>query len=170
MTTVTEGAGPVSERISGKPDASTLRLALLAARFNEFVTVRLVAGAREELLRHGARDGQITEIWVPGSWELPPAAQRAARSGRFGAIVALGCLIRGQTSHFDHIAACCARGLSQVSLETGVPIGFGVLTVETLEQAIDRAGGKYGNKGAEAARAAVEMAHLLGRLGADEPR
>ena len=160
----------MSERITAHLDASRLRVALLASRFNEFITHRLVAGAREELLRHGAGEERISEAWVPGSWELPLAALRAARSGRFDAIVALGCLVRGQTSHFEHIAACCARGLGQASLETGVPISFGVLTVDTLEQAIDRAGGKFGNKGADAARAAIEMANLLGRLGPPQDR
>lgn len=154
----------MSERITAALDASKLRIALLAARFNEFVTARLVAGARDELLRLGSRDEQICQIEVPGSYELPLAALHAARSGRYDAIVALGCLIRGQTPHFDYIAAHCARGLGQASLETGVPISFGVLTAETLEQAIDRAGGKFGNKGADAARAAVEMANLLPRL------
>ncbi len=160
----------MSEQVCGSLDASRLRIAIIAARFNEFVTARLVAGARDELLRLGGRAEQIREIQVPGSYELPLAALCAARSGRFDAIVALGCLMRGQTPHFDYIAAHCARGLGQASLETGVPISFGVLTVETLEQAIDRAGGKFGNKGADAARAAVEMANLLPRLGPPQDR
>ena len=160
----------MSERIQPTLSAANLRVALLAARFNEFVTARLLAGARDELLRLGGRDEQITEIQVPGSYELPLAALQAARSGRFDAIVALGCLIRGQTPHFDYIAAHCARGLGQASLQTGVPISFGVLTVESLEQAIDRAGGKFGNKGADAARAAIEMANLLPRLASPRDR
>jgi 6,7-dimethyl-8-ribityllumazine synthase len=147
--------------ISAKLDASPFRFALLIARFNEFITSRLLAGALDELVRHGADPKRITQVWVPGSWEIPLAAQKLAASGKYAAVICLGCVIRGQTPHFEYVAAEVAKGIAQVALTTGVPVTFGVVTADALEQAIDRAGAKTGNKGADAARAAIEMANLL---------
>jgi len=154
----------MNQVISGKLDASPYAFALVVARFNEFITGRLVEGALDELTRHGADPHRITQVWVPGSWEIPLVAQRLAASGQFHAIIGLGCVIRGQTPHFEYVAAEVAKGIAQVALATGVPVTFGVITADSLEQAIDRAGAKSGNKGADAARAAIEMASLLGAL------
>lgn len=140
------------------------RWALVVARFNELVTERLQAGAIGWLRRHGVEPAQIDTIHVPGAFELPLAAHKAATSGRYAAVVALGALIRGATPHFDYIAAAATQGLARVALETGVPVGYGLLTCDTIEQAIERAGTKAGNKGEEAAAAAFEMAALLQRL------
>jgi len=154
----------MSQVISAKLDAAPHAFALVVARFNEFITGRLVDGALDELTRHGADPQRITQVWVPGSWEIPLVAQRLAASGKFHAIIGLGCVIRGQTPHFEYVAAEVAKGIAQVALATGVPVTFGVVTADSLEQAIDRAGAKTGNKGADAARAAIEMANLLGAL------
>ncbi len=148
----------------GQLDARGLRFALIASRFNSFVTERLLAGALDALQRTGAAESDIEIVRVPGSWEMPAAAAVLARQQRFDAIICLGAVIRGETPHFDYIAAEAAKGLAQVSMETGVPVAFGVLTTNTLEQAIDRAGAKGGNKGYEAAMTAVEMANLLRSL------
>ncbi len=147
--------------ISAKLEAGPHSYALVVARFNEFITSKLVDGAIDALVRHGADQDKITQVWVPGSFELPLAAQKLARSGDYAAIICLGCLIRGQTPHFEYIAGECTKGIAQVALETGVPTTFGVITADSLEQAIDRAGTKAGNKGADAALAAVEMVNLL---------
>lgn len=149
------------EVISAKLDASPHRFALVVARFNEFITSRLVSGAIDELTRHGAEHDNITQVWVPGSWEIPLAAQKLAVANQHAAVICLGAVIRGQTPHFDYVAAEVAKGVAHVSLATGVPVTFGVITADSLEQAIDRAGAKTGNKGADAARAALEMANLL---------
>lgn len=154
----------MSEVISANLDAGPHRFALVVARFNEFITSRLVAGATDELTRHGAKPDHIAQVWVPGSWEIPLAAQRLAVGGRYAAVICLGCVIRGQTPHFDYVAGEVAKGIAQVSLATGVPVTFGVVTADALDQAIDRAGAKTGNKGADAARAAIEMANLLATL------
>lgn len=151
--------------ISAKLDASGLRFGIAVSRFNEFVTSRLLAGARDALLRHNAAEDDLTIVWVPGSWELPLAAKAMIAGGRYDAVICLGCVIRGQTPHHEYIAAETSKGLAQVSLETGVPIGFGLLTTDTIEQAIERAGSKSGNKGADAALSALEMANLLRTLG-----
>jgi len=155
----------MNQKLSGSENAAGLRIALVISRFNEFITMRLLAGAREALLAHGAAPEHLTEVWVPGAWELPVSAKALAESGRFDALVCLGCVIRGETSHHLHVGGEAARGIAQVSLHTGIPIGFGVLTTDTLEQAVDRAGGKSGNKGADAALAAIEMANLLRDIG-----
>ncbi len=149
----------------GQLDARGLRFALIVSRFNSFVTERLLAGALDGLQRTGAAEGDVEIVRVPGSWEMPAAAAVLARQKRFDAIICLGAVIRGETPHFDYIAAEAAKGLAQVTMETGVPVAFGVLTTNTLEQAIDRAGAKSGNKGYEAAMTAVEMANLLRGLG-----
>ena len=144
----------------GTLDGSGLRVALVASRFNEVVVDRLVKGADDCLRRHGVVDEDVHCFWVPGAFELPVMCRGVASTGGFDALVALGCVVRGQTAHFDYVAAAAAD-VGRVSADTGVPVAFGVLTTETFEQAVDRAGGKLGNKGWEAALAALETATLL---------
>ena len=148
----------------GHLDAQGLRFALVASRFNSFITERLLTGAMDALTRAGASVDDIEMAKVPGSWEMPVAAAELARQKRHDGIICLGAVIRGETPHFDYVAGEAAKGLAQVSLETGIPIAFGVLTTNTLEQAIERAGAKGGNKGFESAMTAIEMANLLRRL------
>ena len=150
--------------IEGHLDAKGAKFALIASRWNDVVTSRLVEGAMDGLTRHGADPNQITLVKVPGSFELPQVAARLAGSGKYDAVVALGCLIRGDTAHFDLLAAEAAKGLAQAAVASGLPIIFGVLTCDTMEQALDRAGGKSGNKGWDAAVAAIEMVSLYRRL------
>lgn len=150
--------------ISGHLRGDGLRIAVAASRFNDLVTERLLAGTRDGLTRSGVDAASITVAWAPGAFELPLVAQRLAASGDHDAVVALGAVIRGATGHYEHVAGQCAAGLQRVQLDTGVPVVFGVLTTDTLEQALDRAGGKLGNKGSEAAATAVEMADLLRQL------
>ena len=140
------------------------RFCLVAARFNEGVVEKLIQGAIDTLTRHGAKESRIQLVRVPGAFELPLAVKRVAKSGSFDGIIALGTVIRGATPHFEYVCAECARGLSQVSLEFDTPVGFGVLTCDTLEQALERSGANAGNKGAEAAQAAIEMTGLLKQL------
>jgi 6,7-dimethyl-8-ribityllumazine synthase len=140
------------------------RFALVAARFNGFVVEQLQLGALEALRTHGVDDDRITVVKVPGAWEIPVAAQKLAASGKYAAVIALGAVIRGGTPHFDFVAGECARGVGRVALDTGVPVIFGVLTTDDVEQALERAGVKAGNKGADAALAALEMAGLLSKL------
>lgn len=148
----------------GSEDGSGLRIGVVTARFNEEITKRLLAGAYEALDRLQVAAANRTVAWVPGAYELPLAAKALAASGRVDAVVCLGCVVRGETSHYDFVAGECARGLQQVQLETGLPIVFGVLTTENFEQALERAGGSYGNKGDEAVVTAVEMANLLAEV------
>lgn len=148
----------------GRPRGDGLRFAIVASRFNDLVTDRLVAGARDGLVRHGVDPAGIEVAWVPGAFELPLAAYRLAASGQVAGVVCVGAVIRGATGHYEQVAGQCAAGLQRAQLDTGVPIGFGVLTTDTLEQALDRAGGKYGNKGFDTAAAVVEMADLLRQL------
>ena len=148
----------------GQLVAADLRFALVASRFNELITKALLDGARDVLRRHGAPDEAVDVVWVPGAWELPVVVQRLAASRRYDAVVALGAVIRGSTAHFEHVAGQCASGLAKVALDTGVPVAFGVLTTDTIEQAIERAGTKAGNKGAEAALGALETAQVLRSL------
>ena len=150
--------------VEGKLDATGLKTAVIASRFNDFITNKLIEGAVDCLVRHGSAEGDITVIRVPGSFEIPTATARAAGSGKYDAVVCLGALIRGQTPHFDYIASEVTKGVAQVSLDTGVPVAFGVITADTLEQAVDRAGAKAGNKGFEAALSAIEMADLLRQI------
>jgi len=150
--------------VNGDLVARDLRFAIVASRFNEMIVDSLVRGAVDALLRHGASEKQIELIRVPGAFDLPFVVKRVAASKRYDAVVALGAVIRGATPHFDHVAGQCAAGLARVAEETGVPVAFGVLTTETIEQAIERAGTKAGNKGADAALAALELANLLRRL------
>jgi 6,7-dimethyl-8-ribityllumazine synthase len=140
------------------------RFALVAARYNRFIVEQLVAGATDALRRHGVADDRVDLVWVPGSFEIPLLAQKLGRSGRYTAVICLGCIIRGDTDHYDHVAAAAASGVAQAGLNSGVPVIFGILTCDTLEQAIQRAGAKAGNKGFEAAVCAVEMANLLTQL------
>ena len=140
------------------------RFAIVAARFNSMVTESLVAGCRDALERHGVPEASIDLAWVPGSFEIPLVARKLAGTGRYVAVVCLGCVIRGETSHYDHVAGQAAAGVMQAALSTGVPVIFGILTTESVEQALNRAGLKAGNKGAEAATAAIEMVNLLARI------
>ena len=152
------------ETYEGKLSAAGKRFALVASRFNSLITKQLIAGAEDCLIRHGAAKDDLSLIWVPGSFEMPLAAKKCAESGKFHAIVCLGAVIKGGTPHWEYIAAEAAKGLAHTMLSTGVPVSFGVLTTDNVEQAIDRAGVKAGNKGADAALAAIEMADLLSRL------
>lgn len=137
------------------------RYAILVGRFNSFVVEALLDGALDTLKRHGVEDSQVTIIRAPGAWELPLVAQKAAKSGKYDAIIALGAVIRGGTPHFDFVAGECAKGLGVVSLDSGLPVIFGVLTTDSIEQSIERSGTKAGNKGADAAITAIEMVNLL---------
>lgn len=148
----------------GTLDGHGLRIAIVCARFNEFIVNSLLDGARRGLRRHGVADDAIDVSWVPGAFEIPLAAQAMAASGRYDAVVTLGAVIRGATAHFDFVAGPCASSLANVQLATGVPVMFGVLTVDTIEQAIERAGTKAGNKGEDVAVGAIEMARLLAEL------
>jgi 6,7-dimethyl-8-ribityllumazine synthase len=144
--------------------ARDLRFAIVASRFNDFIVDSLIRGALEALQRHGASEKQIELVRVPGAFDIPLAVQKLLAAHRHDAVIALGAVIRGATPHFQYVAGECASGLSRVALESGVPIAFGVLTTDTIEQAVERAGAKSGNKGAEAAVTAIEMANLLRRL------
>lgn len=148
----------------GELSAKGLKFAIFVSRFNSFVTERLLAGALDALRRHGAADPDLEVVKVPGSWEMPVAVKALAERRKHDAIICLGCVIRGDTPHFDYVAGEAAKGLGVVQLETGIPVAFGILTTNTLEQAIDRAGAKGGNKGFDAAMSAIEMAHLMMRL------
>lgn len=150
--------------IEGKLDAKGLRVGLLVSRFNSFIGDRLVEGAIDALLRHNAEKEDINIVRVPGAYEVPPAAKKMAESGRYDAIVCLGAVIRGATPHFDYVSAEVSKGVATVSMDSGIPVAFGVLTTDTIEQAIERAGSKAGNKGFDAAMAAVEMANLYKAL------
>jgi 6,7-dimethyl-8-ribityllumazine synthase len=141
-----------------------LRMAIAASRFNEAIVTRLVDGALDGLCRHGVERGAIDVAWAPGAFELPLVAARLASSGQYDAVIALGAVIRGATGHYDIVAGQCAAGIQRAQLDAGVPIVFGVLTTDTIEQAVERAGTKSGNKGFEAAAAAIEMANLLAQL------
>ena len=150
--------------LEGDLKAGNLRIALVASRFNESVVDRLVTGAVDALAALGADPGSLALVRVPGAFDLPPVVRHIALSRRFDAIVALGAVIRGDTPHFDYVAGECAAGLARIAADTGVPVAFGVLTTDTEEQALDRAGGVEGNRGADAARAAVELANLMRTL------
>lgn len=152
--------------VVGSHDASSLRVAVVCSRFNEEVTSRLLEGATEAFERLGVSEDRRLVAYVPGAFELPLAADVLARGGRYDAVVCLGAVIRGETSHYDFVAGECARGIAEVARRTGVPVAFGVLTTESLEQALERSGGSLGNKGAEAVTTAVEMASVLAALGA----
>jgi 6,7-dimethyl-8-ribityllumazine synthase len=150
--------------IEGNFKAEGKRFGIVISRFNEFISTKLLGGAIDTLIRHGATDDAITVAWTPGAFELPVAAKKMAESNQYDAVIALGAVIRGATPHFDFVAAESAKGIGQIALQTGVPILNGILTTENIEQAIERAGTKSGNKGADAAMAAIEMANLLEQL------
>ena len=154
----------VMKTIEGALAINNARFCLLVARFNSFVVESLLAGAVDALRRHGVEESDITVVRVPGAFEMPLALEKIATKGEYDALVALGAVIRGGTPHFEYVAGECVKGMAQVSLKHGVPVAFGVLTVDTIEQAIERAGTKAGNKGAEAALSAIEMVNLLRQL------
>lgn len=154
----------------GAFDARGRRFAVVVSRFNELVTGRLLEGALDAFRRHGVEEEDLEVVWVPGAFEIPLAARRLAASGTVDAVVCLGAVIRGETAHFDYVAGEAARGIGAAALETGRPCILGVLTTDTLEQALERAGGKHGNKGWDAAMAAMEMAAVLDALPKEEPR
>lgn len=147
--------------LEGKLTAQGLKFGIVAARFNEFITSKLVSGCEDCLLRHGAAGEDITLAWVPGAYEIPMACKKMAESGKYDAVIALGCVIRGATPHFDYVCAEASKGIAQVSMQTGVPVAFGVLTTENIQQAVERAGTKAGNKGVDCAMAAIEMVNLF---------
>ncbi|MCS7254455.1 MAG: 6,7-dimethyl-8-ribityllumazine synthase [Armatimonadota bacterium] len=154
----------MAREIIGQLIAEGLRFGIVVSRFNELVTRRLLGGALDALKRHGASDEDITIVWVPGSFEIPLIARKLAESKEYSAVICLGCIIRGDTPHFEYVASETAKGIAQVALTTGVPTIFGVVTAEDLHQALERAGGKQGNRGADAALAAIEMANLIRSL------
>lgn len=154
---------------SGTPAGAGRRVAVVASRFNETVTRALVEGALDALVRHGTAFDDIDVFWVPGAWELPPAIRQAMRTEQYDAVVALGAVIRGDTPHFDYVAGEASRGLADASRDSEIPLGFGLLTCDTMDQAVARSGGEHGNKGWDAAVAALEMADLLDQMsGPDE--
>ncbi len=152
------------QRIEGSLQAGKFRFALLVSRFNSFITQQLEQGAVDALRRHGASDEQIHVVYVPGAYEIPLVAQKLARSGNYDAVLCLGAVIRGGTPHFDYVAGEVSKGVAQVAMDTGIPVIFGILTTDSIEQAIERAGTKAGNKGFDAAMTALEMVQLLGQI------
>jgi 6,7-dimethyl-8-ribityllumazine synthase len=154
----------VSRIFEGRLIGEGLKFAIVVGRFNEFITGKLLAGAQDALTRHGVKPADVDVAWVPGSFEIPLVAKQLATMGRYDGVICLGAVIRGATPHFDYVAAEVSKGIANASLQTGVPILFGVLTTDTIEQAIERAGTKAGNKGFDAAEAAIEMANLLRAL------
>ncbi len=154
----------MAKEIHGELNATGKKIAIVVSRFNDFLTAKLKDGAIDCLVRHGASDGNIAVVWVPGGFELPHVAARLAGNGQYDAIICLGALIRGQTPHFDYIASEVAKGIGKIGLEKPLPVIFGVVTADTLEQAIERAGAKQGNKGFQAALSAIEMINLYSKL------
>lgn len=151
--------------IEGKLIAkSSDKYCVVVARFNEFIGSKLLSGAIDELKRHGAKDENIDIIWCPGAFEIPLIAKKAAKTGKYNAIITLGAVIKGSTSHYDYVCAEVSKGVASVSLETSIPVIFGVLTCDNIEQAIERAGTKAGNKGSDAAKSAIEMANLMNKI------
>lgn len=155
----------VGATYEGQLTGEGLSIAVVIARFNEFISGKLLSGTMDSLTRHGTDPARIEVAWVPGAFEIPLVAGRMARSGRYDAVICLGAVIRGNTPHFDYVAAEVSKGVAKVGLDTGVPVVFGVLTTDTIEQAVERAGTKAGNKGWDAAVSALEMANLLKGLG-----
>ena len=150
--------------VEGKVVAEGLKIGIVGARFNEFIVSKLISGARDGLVRHGVNDDDITLAWVPGAFEIPLVAKKMALSGKYDAVICLGAVIRGATSHYDYVCAEVSKGIANVSLNTDIPVMFGVLTTDTIEQAIERAGTKAGNKGFECAEGAIEMVNLSREL------
>ena len=147
--------------IEGNLIAQGLKIGIAAARFNEFIVSKLVSGAEDGLQRHGVKESDIDLAWVPGAYELPLAAKKMAKSGKYDAVICLGAVIRGSTPHFDYVCAEASKGIAHVSLEYGLPVAFGILTTENIQQAVERAGTKAGNKGVDAAMTAIEMVNLF---------
>ena len=154
----------MSTTYEGKLLGEGLRFGIVASRFNELIVSRLLSGALDALKRHGASEDQIEIAWAPGGFELPLVAKKMAESGKYDAVICLGAIIRGATPHFEYVAAEASKGIAQVSLATGLPVIYGVITADTIEQAVERAGTKAGNRGADAAQSAIEMANLLRAL------
>lgn len=150
--------------IQGMLTVQNEKFCIIVSRFNEFICSKLLTGAIDELVRHGVKDDNIDVIWVPGAFEIPLAAKKAAKSAKYNAVITLGAVIKGSTSHYDYVCAEVSKGVASVSLATEVPVIFGVLTCDNIEQAIERAGTKAGNKGADAAKSAIEMANLLEKI------
>ena len=150
--------------IEGMLTVNNERFCIIISRFNEFIGSKLLAGAVDELVRHGVKDTNIDVIWVPGAFEIPVIAKKTAKTGKYAAIITLGAVIKGSTSHYDYVCAEVSKGVASVSLETNVPVMFGVLTCDNIEQAIERAGTKAGNKGSDAAKSAIEMANLMSKI------
>lgn len=147
--------------LEGKLTAKNMKIAIVVARFNEFITSKLLSGCVDCLIRHEAADEDLTVAWVPGAFEIPVAAKKLAESGKYDAVICLGAVIRGATPHFDYVCAEASKGIAQVSMQTGVPVAFGVLTTENIQQAVERAGTKAGNKGVDCAMTAMEMVNLF---------
>lgn len=156
-------------KFTGDVTGASQRFAIVVSRFNSLVTERLLAGALDAFARHGVLEDAVDVAWVPGAVEIPVVAQRLAATGTYGAVVTLGAVVRGETSHYDHVCQAVTNGVTRAALDTGVPVIFGVLTTDTMEQALDRVGGKAGHKGADAAVAAIEMASLVAKLGGTAP-
>lgn len=150
--------------LEGKVVANGAKIGIVAARFNEFIVSKLISGARDGLVRHNVEDDDITLAWVPGAFEIPVMAKKMAESGKYDAVICLGAVIRGATSHYDYVCAEVSKGIASVSLETGVPVMFGVVTTDNIEQAIERAGTKAGNKGYDCALGAIEMINLAKQM------
>lgn len=150
--------------IEGMLTVTNEKFCIIVARFNEFIGSRLLSGAIDELKRHGAKEENIEVIWVPGAFEIPLIAKKAAKTNKYNAIITLGAVIKGSTSHYDYVCAEVSKGVASVGLETGIPVIFGVLTCDNIEQAIERAGTKAGNKGSDAAKSAIEMANLISKI------
>lgn len=154
--------------VQGDLIAKGLKIGIVAARFNEFIVSKLLSGCEDTLLRHGMKEDSICVVWVPGAFEIPLAASKLATSGKYDAVIALGAVIRGSTSHYDYVCSEVSKGIANIALTSGIPVLFGVLTTDTIEQAIERAGTKAGNKGSECAQGAIEMANLLRQLDAPQ--
>ena len=150
--------------IEGMLTVTSEKFCIVASRFNEFITSKLLSGALDELKRHGASESNVDVIWCPGAFEIPLIAKKAAKSGKYNAIIALGAVIKGSTSHYDYVCAEVSKGVASVGLETEIPVIFGVLTTDNIEQAIERAGTKSGNKGADAAKSAIEMVNVIKKI------
>ncbi len=150
----------------GKIVSKDIKVAIVASRFNEFITAKLLSGAMDGLVRHDVREEDVDVAWVPGAFEIPLVAKKLSECGRYDAVICLGAVIRGATSHYDYVCAEVSKGIAQVSLATGVPVMFGVLTTDTIEQAVERAGAKAGNKGFDCATSAIEMVNLIRAIGA----
>ena len=151
-------------RFEGKLVSENIRVGVVCARFNDFIVSRLLAGCEDTLLRHGVREEDIAVAWVPGAFEIPLIASKMAKSGKYDAVIALGAVIRGSTSHYDYVCSEVSKGVAQVALNSDIPVMFGVLTTDTIEQAVERAGTKAGNKGSECAQGAIEMVNLIREL------